>query len=58
MSLVTLRIAVNLTLEYTGQRWQTHLTLSRPLNRGRGIGGVLAPLAGSAYMVWYVYPPW
>lgn len=36
----------------TGQRWQTHLTLSRPLNRGRGIGGVLAPLTGSAYIVW------
>jgi acetyltransferase-like isoleucine patch superfamily enzyme len=35
------------------QRWQLHLTLSRPLSRGYGNGGVLAPLAGSAYIVWY-----
>jgi acetyltransferase-like isoleucine patch superfamily enzyme len=35
------------------QRWQLHLTLSRPLHRGYGNGGVLAPLGGSAYIVWY-----
>lgn len=35
------------------QRWQLHLTLSRPLHRGYGNGGVLAPLCGSAYIVWY-----
>ena len=37
---------------FAGQRWQLHLTLMRLLHRGRGIGGVLAPLTGSAYMVW------
>lgn len=35
-----------------GQRWQVHLTLSRPLYRGGGLGGVLSPLTGSAYIVW------
>ncbi|EIN09770.1 acetyl-CoA synthetase-like protein [Punctularia strigosozonata HHB-11173 SS5] len=35
------------------QRWQLHLTLSRVLSRGHGNGGVLASLAGSAYIVWY-----
>lgn len=35
------------------QRWQLHLTLSRPLYKGYGIGGILAPLTGSAYMVWF-----
>lgn len=35
-----------------GQRWQLHLTLSRLLYRGHGNGGVLAPLTGSAYIVW------
>ncbi|KIK57060.1 hypothetical protein GYMLUDRAFT_173450 [Collybiopsis luxurians FD-317 M1] len=35
------------------QRWQLHLVLSRPLYRGYGIGGVLTPLAGSSYLVWF-----
>jgi hypothetical protein len=35
------------------QRWQLHLTLSRPMNKGYGRGGVLAPLTGSAYIVWF-----
>lgn len=35
------------------QRWQLHLTLSLPLHKGYGIGGVLAPLTGSAYIVWF-----
>ena len=35
------------------QRWQLHLTLSRPLHRGYGNGGILAPLTGSAYIVWF-----
>jgi hypothetical protein len=35
------------------QRWQLHLTLSRPLYKGHGIGGVLQPLCGTAYMVWF-----
>lgn len=35
------------------QRWQLHLTLSRPLHRGYGNGGILGPLTGSAYIVWY-----
>lgn len=35
------------------QRWQLHLTLSRPLHRGYGNGGILAPITGSAYIVWY-----
>jgi hypothetical protein len=33
------------------QRWQLHLTLSRPLYRGYGNGGVLGPLTGSAFIV-------
>ncbi|KAF8887354.1 acetyl-CoA synthetase-like protein [Infundibulicybe gibba] len=36
------------------QRWQLHLVLSRPLYKGYGSGGVLAPLHGSAYIVWYL----
>ncbi|KII85716.1 hypothetical protein PLICRDRAFT_116163 [Plicaturopsis crispa FD-325 SS-3] len=36
------------------QRWQLHLVLSRPLYRGQGNGGVLAPLTGTAYYVWYL----
>ena len=36
-----------------GQRWQLHLTLSRVLYRGHGNGGVLAPITGSAYIVWF-----
>ncbi|KAF8887351.1 hypothetical protein BD779DRAFT_1672802 [Infundibulicybe gibba] len=36
------------------QRWQLHLVLSRPLYKGYGSGGVLAPLTGSAYIVWYL----
>jgi hypothetical protein len=35
-----------------GQRWQLHLTLSKPLYRGHGNGGVLGTLTGSAYIVW------
>ncbi|KIP01343.1 hypothetical protein PHLGIDRAFT_17261 [Phlebiopsis gigantea 11061_1 CR5-6] len=35
------------------QRWQLHLTLSRLLYRGHGNGGVLGPLTGSAYIVWF-----
>lgn len=35
------------------QRWQLHLTLCRPLYRGYGNGGILGPLTGSAYIVWY-----
>ncbi|KAJ3968881.1 acetyl-CoA synthetase-like protein [Lentinula raphanica] len=35
------------------QRWQLHLVLSRPLYKGYGIGGVLAPVTGSAYIVWF-----
>lgn len=35
------------------QRWQLHLTLSKPLYRGHGNGGVLATLTGSAYIVWF-----
>ncbi|KAF8159331.1 AMP-dependent synthetase and ligase [Crassisporium funariophilum] len=35
------------------QRWQLHLLLSRIVHKGYGYGGVLAPLAGSAYIVWY-----
>ncbi|KAF7317849.1 Peroxisomal-coenzyme A synthetase [Mycena kentingensis (nom. inval.)] len=36
------------------QRWQLHLTMSRLLYKGYGNGGVLAPLTGSAYFVWYL----
>ncbi|KAJ6486574.1 acetyl-CoA synthetase-like protein [Mycena vulgaris] len=36
------------------QRWQLHLALSRPLYQGFANGGVLAPLTGSAYYVWYL----
>jgi hypothetical protein len=37
------------------QRWQLHITLSSfiPESKGFGFGGVLAPLTGSAYIVWY-----
>ncbi|KAJ4474912.1 AMP-dependent synthetase and ligase [Lentinula aciculospora] len=35
------------------QRWQLHLVLSRPLYKGYGIGGVLAPITGSAYIIWF-----
>ncbi|KAJ3795144.1 acetyl-CoA synthetase-like protein [Lentinula aff. detonsa] len=35
------------------QRWQLHLVLSRPLYKGYGIGGVLGPVTGSAYIVWF-----
>ncbi|KAF8957111.1 AMP-dependent synthetase and ligase [Flammula alnicola] len=35
------------------QRWQLHLVLSRFMYKGYGSGGVLGPLAGSAYIVWY-----
>ncbi|TFK39680.1 acetyl-CoA synthetase-like protein [Crucibulum laeve] len=36
------------------QRWQLHLVLSRFLSKGYGNGGVLGPLTGSAYIVWYL----
>ncbi|KAJ7509101.1 AMP-dependent synthetase and ligase [Mycena galericulata] len=36
------------------QRWQLHLVLSRFAYKGYGSGGVLAPLTGSAYFVWYL----
>ncbi|KAJ6530532.1 hypothetical protein B0H10DRAFT_221987 [Mycena sp. CBHHK59/15] len=36
------------------QRWQLHLILSRPVYQGYANGGVLAPLAGTAYFVWYL----
>ena len=35
------------------QRWQLHLIFSRLMFDGFGNGGVLAPLTGSAYIVWY-----
>ncbi|KAF9026322.1 acetyl-CoA synthetase-like protein [Hymenopellis radicata] len=35
------------------QRWQLHLTLARPLYKGYGNGGVLAPLTGTIFIVWY-----
>ncbi|KAF5316582.1 hypothetical protein D9619_006739 [Psilocybe cf. subviscida] len=35
------------------QRWQVHLVLSRFMFQGFGYGGVLSPLAGSAYLVWF-----
>ncbi|KAF9038595.1 hypothetical protein BJ165DRAFT_1499050, partial [Panaeolus papilionaceus] len=35
------------------QRWQLHLVLSRFLHKGFGNGGVMAPLTGSAYVVWF-----
>lgn len=35
------------------QRWQLHLTLARPLYKGYGNGGVLAPLTGTTFIVWY-----
>ena len=49
-------IRTRLTVDL-GQRWQLHLTLSKPLYRGHGNGGVLATLTGSAYIVWYVHNP-
>jgi hypothetical protein len=36
------------------QRWQLHLVLSRFVYKGYGNGGVLGPLTGSAYLVWYL----
>jgi len=36
------------------QRWQLHLTLSRVLHKGYGNGGLLVPLTGSVYIVWYL----
>ncbi|KAF8129664.1 acetyl-CoA synthetase-like protein [Mycena galopus ATCC 62051] len=36
------------------QRWQIHLTLTRFIYKGYGNGGVLAPLTGTVYMVWYL----
>ncbi|KAJ7663603.1 AMP-dependent synthetase and ligase [Mycena rosella] len=36
------------------QRWQLHLVLSRFVYKGFGNGGVLGPLTGTAYFVWYL----
>ncbi|KAJ6617908.1 AMP-dependent synthetase and ligase [Mycena sp. CBHHK59/15] len=36
------------------QRWQLHLVLSRFVYKGYGNGGVLGPLSGTAYFVWYL----
>ncbi|KAF7353532.1 Acetyl-CoA synthetase-like protein [Mycena sanguinolenta] len=36
------------------QRWQLHLVLSRFVYKGYGNGGVLGPITGSAYFVWYL----
>lgn len=36
------------------QRWQLHLVLSRFMYKGYGNGGVLGPLTGSVYIVWYL----
>jgi hypothetical protein len=36
------------------QRWQLHLVFSRFVYKGYGNGGVLGPLTGSAYFVWYL----
>ncbi|KAJ7098543.1 AMP-dependent synthetase and ligase [Mycena belliarum] len=36
------------------QRWQLHLVLSRFVYKGYGNGGVLGPLTGTAYFVWYL----
>ncbi|KAJ7212625.1 AMP-dependent synthetase and ligase [Mycena pura] len=36
------------------QRWQLHLVLSRFIYKGYGNGGVLGPLTGTAYFVWYL----
>jgi ABC-type multidrug transport system fused ATPase/permease subunit len=35
------------------QRWQLHLVLSRPLYKGYGNGGVLTPLTGTIFIVWF-----
>ncbi|KAJ7124381.1 acetyl-CoA synthetase-like protein [Mycena epipterygia] len=36
------------------QRWQLHLVLSQLVNKGQRNGGVLGPLTGTAYFVWYL----
>ncbi|KAJ7173681.1 acetyl-CoA synthetase-like protein [Mycena filopes] len=36
------------------QRWQLHLVLSRFVYKGYGNGGVLGPISGSVYIVWYL----
>lgn len=36
------------------QRWQLHLSLSQFVYNACGNGGILAPIAGSAYIVWYL----
>ena len=36
------------------QRWQVHLMLHSFLYAGYGTGGVLGPLTGSVYIVWYL----
>ncbi|KAJ6528632.1 acetyl-CoA synthetase-like protein [Mycena vulgaris] len=36
------------------QRWQLHLVFSRFISKGYGNRGVLAPLTGTVYLVWYL----
>ena len=36
-----------------GQRWQLHLALSRPLNKGFGNSGVLGAITGTVFIAWY-----
>ena len=36
------------------QRWQLHLTLTQFMSEGGAAGGVLGPLTGSVYFVWYL----
>ncbi|KAG7445147.1 AMP-dependent synthetase and ligase [Guyanagaster necrorhizus] len=36
------------------QRWQLHLVLSRPLYKGYGNGGILLPMTGTVFIVWYL----
>lgn len=36
-----------------GQRWQLHLALSRPLNKGLGNSGVLGAITGTVFIAWF-----
>jgi hypothetical protein len=36
------------------QRWQLHLTLTQAVTEARGLRGILPPLTGSVYLVWYL----
>ncbi|KAJ7623641.1 acetyl-CoA synthetase-like protein [Roridomyces roridus] len=53
--IVVLNIQALLSIVWSSycQRWQLHLVLSRFLYKGYGNGGVLTPLTGSVYIVWY-----